>query len=233
MSNAAISWNELPEAGEAKNGDFFVIEDIIQAKKLNYKNLIFGLDNVTFASTISGQSTDIASLSTTIVSLSSQLNSETENLLSLIGTVVQTTTASFVNVVYPINCVIYTAYNINPTTYIPNTSWQQVAQGLFIAGVGSGVDKNGNGFTVGEANAASNFNAGEYKHVLTVSELASHTHTFQPREGTNALVAGTFVESAPGPGARLSPITSSSTGNSQSHNNIPPVYGLYVWKRIS
>lgn len=233
MSNSAIGWDQLPIAGEAKNGDYFVIEDVRLAKKLDYKNLIFGLPNVTFAATISGQSTDIATLSTTITSLSSQLNQETDDLISLIGTVVQSTTASFVNVVYPVNCVIYTAYNINPTTYIANTTWQQVAQGLFIAGVGSGVDKNGNGFTVGEGNAASNFNTGEYKHTLTVTELASHTHTFQPREGTNALVAGTFVESAPGPGARLSPITSSSTGGSQSHNNIPPVYGLYVWRRVS
>jgi hypothetical protein len=233
MSTAKVSFAELPEAGEVKNGDFFVIEDVLQAKKLDYKNLIFGLDNVTFATTISSQSTDIATLSTTIVSLSSQLVSDNNELTDLIGTVVQTTTASFVNVIYPINCVIYTSTNTNPTTYIANTTWQQISQGLFIAGVGSGVDKNGNGFTVGEANAASNFNAGEYNHTLTVSELATHTHTFQPREGTNALVAGTFVESAPGPGARLSPITSSSTGGGQSHNNIPPVYGLYVWKRIS
>jgi len=233
MSTAKVSFAELPEAGEVKNGDFFVIEDVLQAKKLDYKNLIFGLDNVTFATTISSQSTDIATLSTTIVSLSSQLVSDNNELIDLIGTVVQTTTASFVNVIYPINCVIYTSSNTNPTTYIANTTWQQISQGLFIAGVGSGVDKNGNGFTVGEANAASNFNTGEYNHTLTVSELAAHTHTFQPREGTNALVAGTFVESAPGPGARLSPITSSSTGGGQSHNNIPPVYGLYVWKRIS
>ena len=233
MSTAKVSFAELPEAGEVKNGDFFVIEDVLQAKKLDYKNLIFGLDNVTFATTISSQSTDIATLSTTIVSLSSQLVSDNNELTDLIGTVVQTTTASFVNVIYPINCVIYTSTNTNPTTYIANTTWQQISQGLFIAGVGSGVDKNGSGFTVGEANAASNFNAGEYNHTLTVSELAAHTHTFQPREGTNALVAGTFVESAPGPGARLSPITSSSTGGGQSHNNIPPVYGLYVWKRIS
>lgn len=233
MSTAKVSFAELPEAGEVKNGDFFVIEDVLQAKKLNYRNLIFGLDNVTFATTISSQSTDIATLSTTIVSLSSQLEADNNELIDLIGTVVQTTTASFVNVIYPINCVIYTVTNTNPTTYIANTSWQQISQGLFIAGVGSGVDKNGNGFTVGEANAASNFNVGEYRHTLTVSELAAHTHTFQPREGTNALVSGTFVESAPGPGARLSPITSSSTGGGQPHNNIPPVYGLYVWKRIS
>ena len=227
MSTAKISFAQLPEAGEVKNGDYFVIEDITQAKKLNYKNLIFGLENVTFASTISAQSTDIATLSSTVNTLSGELYSEVNTLQTLIGTVVQTTTANFVNVCFPLNSVLYTATNINPSTFIPNTSWDKVASGLFIAGVGSGVDKNGNGFTVGEGNAASNFNTGEYK------QLAAHTHTFQPREGTNALQAGTFVESAPGPGAKLSPITSSSTGSNAGHNNIPPVYGLYVWLRTS
>jgi hypothetical protein len=233
MSTAKLSFAQLPEAGEVKNGDFFVIEDITQAKKLDYKNLIFGLENVTFASTISGQTTSIAALSTTVDTLSSELYTEVDTLQTLIGTVVQTTTANFVNVCFPVNSVLYTATNINPSTFIPNTNWDKVASGLFIAGVGSGVDKNGNGFTVGEGNAASNFNAGEYRHTLTVAEIASHTHTFQPREGTNALQAGTFVESAPGPGGRLSPITSSSTGGGGGHNNIPPVYGLYVWLRTS
>ena len=233
MSTAKISFAQLPEAGEVKNGDYFVIEDITQAKKLNYKNLIFGLENVTFASTISAQSTDIATLSSTVNTLSGELYSEVNTLQTLIGTVVQTTTANFVNVCFPLNSVLYTATNINPSTFIPNTSWDKVASGLFIAGVGSGVDKNGNGVTVGEGNAASNFNTGEYKHTLTIAELAAHTHTFQPREGTNALQAGTFVESAPGPGAKLSPITSSSTGSNAGHNNIPPVYGLYVWLRTS
>jgi len=231
MSTAKIGFAQLPEAGEAKPGDFFVIEDVIEAKKIKYENIIFGLDNVTFASTISSQSTDIVALSAEVISLSGQLYQENTNLQNLINTVVQTTTASFIDVVYPINSIIYSVSDVNPTTYLPNTFWDQVAQGLFIAGVGSGVDKNGNGFTVGEGYAAINANTGEYRHTLTVSELATHSHTFQPREGTNALVAGTFVESAAGPGGLLTPITSSSVGGGQSHNNIPPLYGMYVWKR--
>ena len=84
MSTATLSFDQLPVAGEVQNGDFFVIEDITGAKKLDYQNLIFGLDNVTFASTISSQSTDIVSLSTNISSLSSQLYSEVSSLESLL-----------------------------------------------------------------------------------------------------------------------------------------------------
>ena len=151
---ASLSFNQLPVAGEVQNGDFFVIENITGAKKLDYQNLIFGLDNVTFASTISGQSTDIVSLSTNLYSLSSQVYSEVNTLENLLNTTVQTATANFLNILYPINCIMYTTNNVNPGLYIYNTSWDQVSQGLFVAGVGNGVDKNGVGLTVGEENAA-------------------------------------------------------------------------------
>lgn len=233
MSTAKISFAQLPEAGEVKSGDYFVIEDVLQAKKLKYENLIFGLENVTFASTISSQSTDIVALSAEVDSLSATLDNDVINLNALISTTISTTTAAFINVIYPINTVLYTTTNLNPGTYLTGTTWDQVAQGLFIAGVGSGVDKNGIGFTVGEGTAASNANAGEYTHALTVAEMAAHTHTFTPISETNSSTYGPYNESAPGPGAPLAPITSSSTGGNTAHNNIPPLYGLYVWKRTS
>ena len=44
MSSDKVTFNELPEAGEVKPGDFFIIEDLQQTKKINFSNLIFGLD---------------------------------------------------------------------------------------------------------------------------------------------------------------------------------------------
>lgn len=233
MSTAKVSFAQLPEAGETKSGDFFVIEDVTQTKKINYKNIIFGLENVTFAATLSTQSTNIAALSSNIDSLSSQVFDETAYLTNLVNTTIQTTTAVFVNQLYPVNSIIYTATNVNPGVTLVGTQWQRVAQGLFLAGVGSGVDKNGTGFVVGEGEAASNFNAGEYNHTLTINEIASHTHSFQPIGETNASIQGAYVESAQGPGGALAAITSSSAGGNQAHNNIPPLFGVYVWKRVS
>lgn len=232
MSTEKVSFNELPTAGEVKNGDFFVIEDVYTAKKINFKNIIFGLDNVTFASTISGQSTDIASLSSSIDSLSGQYVDGTSVLQNLITTTVTSATANFIKSFYPIGSILYTASNVNPSTYLVGTVWDQIAQGLFIAGVGVGTDKNGASIAVGEANSLINFNLGEYNHTLTVTEMPAHNHTFSPIGETNASVAGSYVESAPGPGGALSPITSNSTGSGLSHNNVPPFYGLYVWKRV-
>jgi hypothetical protein len=233
MSTAKVSFAELPEAGEVKPGDFFVIEDVSVAKKINFNKLIFGLENVTFASTISSQSTDIGFLSASIDSLSGQVYNSNNDLTDLLNTTVQSATAAFINVVYPVGTVIYTQSPSNPGLYISNTTWTQIAQGLFIAGVGTGVDRNGVGFTVGEGNAATNFSVGEYRHTLTEAEMPAHTHTIQPIEGTNSRSNGLYIESAPVPGANLATLESTFTGGNQPHNNIPPLYGLYVWERIS
>ena len=39
MSTEKVSFAQLPEAGEVKSGDFFVIEDVLQAKKIDFKNI--------------------------------------------------------------------------------------------------------------------------------------------------------------------------------------------------
>jgi hypothetical protein len=233
MSSDKVTFNELPEAGEVKPGDFFIIEDLQQTKKINFSNLIFGLDNVKFANTIAGQSTDILALSANVASLSAQQDSNNLDLNALLNTTVQTTTAAYLNQIYPIGSIMYTITNVNPQVSLVNTAWEQISQGLFVAGVGSAVDKNNIGFTVGEGNAASNFSAGEYNHTLSLAELASHTHTFRPTNGDDRGSAGTYTEYAKGTQAGLSPVISTSAGGSSTHNNIPPVFGVYVWQRIA
>ena len=127
MSTEKVSFAQLPEAGEVKNGDFFVIEDLYGAKKINFQNIIFGLGNVTFANTISAQSTDIASLSSSIDSLSGQYVEGESQLQNLITSTVTAATASFISSFYPIGSVLYTTSNTNPTTYLTNTVWDQIA----------------------------------------------------------------------------------------------------------
>ena len=236
MSTAKVSFAELPEAGEVKNGDFFVIEDVVLTKKIDFKNIIFGLDNVTFAATISSQSTDIVALSASIDSLSAQVNQSGIDLLSLITTTVQTTTANFLNSIYPVGSILYTSTSTNPGILLPNTSWQQVAQGLFIAGVGAGVDKNGLGFTVGAENAASNYAVGEYSHAITAGETPPHTHDIQLRLNTTGSADSYQNGPQNSPAMRLDNSTTYTTQpnvGGSGNNNIPPFYGMYVWKRIT
>jgi len=237
MSTATLSFDQLPEAGEVMPGNYFVIEQINgTAKKLNYQNLIFGLDNVTFAATISAQSSSITSLSTNMISLSTQLYSDNAALQNLLTTTIQTTTAAFLNQLYPLNTVIYTTTNVNPGVYLYGTQWNQVAQGLFLAGAGSGVDVNGAGFTVSPGNAAGNFTAGEYFHTLIPNEIPPHTHDFSIQ--LNNTGSSTSYQNGPQqpPAYRLDSQTTYTTQvnntTNNPHNNMPPFYGVFVWQRV-
>ena len=174
MSSDKVTFNELPEAGEVKPGDFFIIEDLQQTKKINFSNLIFGLDNVKFADTITGQTTDILALSANVASLSAQLDLNNLDLNSLLTTTVQTTTAAYLNQIYPIGSILYTITNVNPQVSLVNTAWEQISQGLFVAGVGSAVDKNNIGFTVDALMLKIRQLEKELKDLTELSEKATH-----------------------------------------------------------
>jgi hypothetical protein len=232
MSKHVISFSQLPEAGEVKQNDFFVLGTSTGVKSIEFKDVIFGLDNFTFAQDVSAQSTNLATISSNTDSLSGELYDFVKFVEQLYGTTIASASANTLNAIYPIGSVLFTLSSVNPSTYIPGTSWDPIAQGLFVAGVGSGVDKNGNGFVVGEGTAPVNFNTGEYKHVLTLEELPSHTLVFNPPQGYYAANAGPFTESAATKGSKLATLQSTYTGKNVAHNNIPPFYGMYMWTRI-
>lgn len=140
---------------------------------------------------------------------------------------------SFINAIYPINSVIFSVDDTDPGTRFPGTSWSRVAEGKFIAGVGEGEDKNGVEHTV---DSGDDTTKGEYKVALTEAELPTHTHetVVDHKDYTGVLSppGGQRVGSHKNASYAIS-IESSSTGGDQSHNNVPPAYGLYVWKRTA
>ena len=102
--------------------------------------------------------------------------------------------------------------------------WSNIAQGQFIAGIGTGIDQNSVSKTI-----SSGLNAGEYEHTLTIDEMPSHTHNIGTDPGSTN-VSGDKVRSE-------SQVTSSSTtdatGGGLSHNILAPHFGLYIFKRTS
>ena len=66
MSTTNIGINQLPVTNEIVNGDYLIIDNGTETRRLDFKDFIVGLENVTFASTISANSSDIASLSSAI-----------------------------------------------------------------------------------------------------------------------------------------------------------------------
>ena len=119
-----------------------------------------------------------------------------------------------------------------------------MSKGRTLIGAGTGTDSRGESleFILGQT-------GGEYKHVLTVNELASHTHIQNPHshstESLGGWGAGSNNESkwrsdqnSPAidwPNLRIlnTTATNQNTGDSQPHNNLQPYIVTYMWKRIS
>ena len=148
-------------------------------------------------------------------------------------------TIKFFDLMFPVNSIYLTADNTNPTTRFSGTTWELVSEGRYLAGIGTGSDINGVSKTITEG---SNLDStGEYEHVLTISELPNHSHDQNNRiESSRQLVdlsLGIPVQRGRSDdiddgNSSLSTKTT-STGESQSHNNTPPYFGVYVWKRTS
>ena len=144
------------------------------------------------------------------------------------------TDTTLLDLIYPINSIFLSTENVNPGDKLIGSTWELVSEGLFLAGVGTGTDKNGNSRTINEENIDQ---AGEYDHDLTIDEMPSHNHEVNSESrrygrtnGANKKATGKNLEFTERQGTNG---TTTFTGGSQSHNNTPPSYGVYVWKRIS
>ena len=74
---------ELPEAFSITSGDLLVVEDTEGTKTIDFNNIIIGLDNTTFGTTITQNATDIVALSATNNNLTTDIATNTANILSL------------------------------------------------------------------------------------------------------------------------------------------------------
>ena len=144
---------------------------------------------------------------------------------------------TLINAIYPIGSVYFSVLSINPATTLGGT-WEQIAIGRFIAGVGSTTDKNGLAGTV----VSGNNTTGEYAHTLTEAELPAHVHAplyLQYDEDDNpdpSIPAASVIinnKAAAGGAIEQTNSTTASTGGGLAHNNLPPTFGMYVFKRTA
>lgn len=70
-----ISIKQLPQITEINNDDLLLVQTPNATNTLLFSNFVIGLDNTTFSSTITQNSTDIETLSSQIKSLSSDVDS--------------------------------------------------------------------------------------------------------------------------------------------------------------
>lgn len=142
-------------------------------------------------------------------------------------------TANFISEVidtlYPVGTVLHTSDNTNPGTRFAGTTWAAIGAGRFIASVGVHTDANGDSFTM----VAGDIVEGEYNHTLTEAEMPSHKHDFvHPSQTVDSGDNERIVTSGDANPASTDPLMA-TTGGDNSHNNIPPGYGLYVWERTA
>lgn len=154
---------------------------------------------------------------------------------------------------FPVGTVLETTNSANPSTYIGGT-WELLPAGLTTISAGTYTEThNVNGtdvtdtyvFTAGSSEFTVNGTKtrGEAKHQITEGELAhlegrfpgAITSSFQ--EDCTGIVSGTdtpnFTKSSNASSGNTCCGFKVAFGNNQPHANIPPVYGVYRYRRIT
>lgn len=155
---------------------------------------------------------------------------------------------------FPVGTILETTNSANPSTYIGGT-WEQLDAGLTTITAGTYKEThNVNGtdvtdtyvFTAGSSEFTVNGTKaqGEAKHQITEGELAKHGHAIHfynddwnssdGKEGEYNQPG--IVHDAPDRSAKNTNRWTDlveSTGGNQPHNNLPPLYGAYKFRRIS
>lgn len=140
-----------------------------------------------------------------------------------------------VDLIYPIGS-IYMNMNSTSPEVLFGGKWQQL-KARFLCGVGEldtansstfyGATPSGYTIWAGET-------SGENMHTLSVNEIPAHSHTMN-----QMLLAGNSggwdVVGKQGGfwGADNWNTRATNTGGGWSHNNMPPYFAVYMWKRIA
>ena len=159
---------------------------------------------------------------------------------------------------YPVGSIYISVNSTNPSNYFGGT-WERISQGRFLIGAGAPVANNETSF--GDLNNGGYvFNAngmgGQYTHTLTVNEMPVHSHGMDDSgwhsHGQNVTAnAGTggsgvredYIRDASGLSSYPQGINTAgggghrhniwNNGSGWSHNNVPPYFGVYIWKRVA
>lgn len=121
---------------------------------------------------------------------------------------------------HPIGSIYSSTAATSPADLFGGT-WERI-KGVFIWGI--------------DDDEAAGVTGGEKEHTLTVDEMPSHNHYQKKFWGTagSGGVAYTAAQELTEAHEYASNIdTTRTSGDGQSHNNMPPYYGAYVWRRTA
>ncbi|WP_246745522.1 hypothetical protein [Pseudomonas sp. PNP] len=139
---------------------------------------------------------------------------------------------SMLDVIYPVGSIYMNATNgANPALIFGVGTWEALAPGRLLLGVGSGTDIRGQ-----VMNYAAMETGGEYSHLLTLDEMPEHNHTTPQGHASQGVIStGSYAsgDDMTNSTATTTPVPlSGSAGGGQAHNNMPPYLAVHMWRRI-
>lgn len=164
-------------------------------------------------------------LQTLTTNLRTEMNTAITNLRTEMQDYANTQISADNQSKYPIGKIILSSEDTNPSTYLGFGTWTRIAKGRTLVGV----DENDSDFNVAEKSG------GEKEHILTVNEIPSHNHSigYDTRRNANSFTDSNSIGFVSGGTIRTTTIPTNSVGGNGAHNNMPPYFTCYVWKRIS
>lgn len=129
---------------------------------------------------------------------------------------------------FPVGSVFLAIVATNPNTLLGYGTWSQIAQGKFLVGQ----DPADTDFDVAEETG------GAKTHTLTVAQIPVHKHTQTlPSVQTGNFTCGTRDASSGGTGGSPTTVadalSTAEIGSGAAHNNLPPYFVVYAWKRTA
>ena len=118
---------------------------------------------------------------------------------------------------YPLGKVLIFADDTDPATLYGGT-WERI-KGAFIWGIDDG--------------ETAGITGGEKEHTLTLDEMPKHRIDLNAVNANLEQPGGGYHPSWVFDRARTVEVLSAEVGGDQPHNNMPPYYGAYVWRRTA
>lgn len=142
--------------------------------------------------------------------------------LAMLQAALQNAEAIAVKKSHAVGDVIMRFNNNNPALDFGGT-WERTAQGRFPLGASS----TGGGYLLGAE-------GGEAAHTLMVAEMPSHSHLqrYPQNENTGNYLTATSIWGYNRP-LGISNDSTTSAGDNQPHNNMPPYVVFNFWKKIA
>ena len=119
---------------------------------------------------------------------------------------------------YPVGSVYLSVLDANPNTYFGTSTWVRIAEGKMLVGQ----QTSDSDFDVAEETG------GAKTVTLTTDQMPAHTHTVGGIENPSG--SGS-TGSEDGASSFNNTLTTNSTGGGQAHDNMPPYFVVYMWKR--